>query len=227
MKARILLVEDDRPLARVLRHNLTFEGFEVECAEAAAAAIARVRTFAPDLIILDVMLPDQSGFEVFNSLQRKGRTPIIFLTARGEQTDKLRGLRLGADDYITKPFDLKELLARVHNVLRRVQPLAERLVLGPLTVDFRARTAYRGKAIVHLTEREFEMLQYLVEHKDRIVYRSEMLSRLWGYADTPTTRSVDTAIARLRKKIEEDPRHPRYIHTVHGDGYRLTAAKED
>jgi DNA-binding response OmpR family regulator len=222
MKKRILVVEDDAALARVVGDNLVFEGFEVAFVADGDLAVSRARAFGPDLVLLDLMLPGRSGFDLFEALHQSGRTPVIVLTARGEKVDKLRGLNLGADDYITKPFDLEELLARIHAVLRRTRPAVERLELDAVSVDFQARIARRGSRTLHLTHREFELLRYLAERPGRVVYRDELLREVWGYPETPLTRSVDHAIARLRKKIERDARHPRFIHTVHGDGYRLT-----
>jgi len=168
------------------------------------------------------MLPGHDGFELFGLLRQGGPTPIVVLTARGQKADKLKGLRLGADDYVTKPFDLEELLARVAAVLRRSSPTADRLVLGDVTVSFQDRTATRDGRPLRLTHREFDVLRYLFERQTRVVYRDELLREVWGYPDAPTTRSVDHAIARLRKKVEADPGQPRYIHTAHGDGYTLT-----
>jgi DNA-binding response OmpR family regulator len=222
MKKRILVVEDDAGLARVLRDNLEFEGFEVESAGDGHRAIDLARTFSPDLIVLDLTLPDWDGLDLFGVIHQGGKTPIIILTARGEKADKIKGLHLGADDYVTKPFDLEELLARVHAVLRRSSPALDQIVLGEVTVDLRAMTVRRGARQLHLTHREFELLRYLVDRRSRVVYRGELLKQVWGYPDAPSTRSVDHAIARLRKKIEPDPAHPRFIHTVHGDGYTLT-----
>ena len=221
MAKRILVVEDDAPLARVVTDNLAFEGYEVECASDGPEAIDRARTFSPDLILLDLMLPTSDGFELFGLLRQGGPTPIIVVTARGQKADKLRGLDLGADDYVTKPFDLEELLARVHAVLRRSSPVVEVLVLGDVTIDFHERTAVRAGKPFDMTHREFELLHYLAAHRNRVVYRAELLREVWGYSDQPFTRSVDHAVARLRKKIEPDPGSPRYIQTVHGDGYRL------
>jgi DNA-binding response OmpR family regulator len=185
------------------------------------SALRTEREFGPDLIILDITLPGRSGFDLFEPLHQRRRTPIIILTARGQKADKLLGLSLGADDYVTKPFDLEELLARVQAVLRRSRPTVERLTLGRVTIDFRTRAAMSGKAPLHLTDREFAILEFLAVRHERVVYRDELLRGVWGYADIPATRSVDHAIARLRKKVEADPSTPRFIHTVHGDGYRL------
>ena len=222
MKKRILIVEDDEALARVLRDNLTFEGFDVRCAANGDVALDTIRELAPDLVVLDVMLPGRDGFDLCGSLRQGGRTPVIMLTARSQKADKLRGLNVGADDYVTKPFDLEELIARVHAVLRRTRPTVARVTLGPITIDFAALVARKGRTSIHLSHREFDVLRYLAERPDRVVHRSELLREVWGYPDEPSTRSVDHAIARLRKKIETDPHHPRFIHTVHGDGYCLT-----
>jgi DNA-binding response OmpR family regulator len=222
MKTRILVVEDDAALARVLCDNLAFEGFEVECAADAPMAVERTRQFAPDLIVLDVMLPGGDGFNLCRQLRQGGRTAVVMLTARSQKVDKLRGLSLGADDYVTKPFDLEELIARIGAVLRRARPGIDQLVLGNVTIDFKTLHASHGGKTMPLSHREFDVLRYLAERKGHVVSRSELLSQVWSYADTPITRSVDHAIARLRKKIEPDARHPRFIHTVHGDGYCLT-----
>jgi two-component system, OmpR family, response regulator VicR len=222
MKKRILIVEDDTALTRVLRDNLAYEGFDVRCVGDGNLALDAVREFAPDLVVLDVMLPGTDGFELCGLVRQAGRTPVIMLTARSQKADKLKGLNLGADDYVTKPFDLEELLARVQAVLRRTRPLAERVVLGDVTIDFGSLVATSGRTVIHLTHREFDVLRYLAQRPERVVHRSELLREVWGYPDLPSTRSVDHAIARLRKKIERDPHRPRFIHTVHGDGYCLT-----
>jgi DNA-binding response OmpR family regulator len=222
VKKRVLVVEDDLSLGRVLRDNLVYEGFDVQWIADGGDAVAGVREFAPDLVVLDVSLPGADGFELCGVLRQDGRTPIIFLTARAQKTDKMAGFALGADDYVTKPFDLEELLARIHAVLRRVRSAPASTVLGSVTIDFQGLEAYRGETRLHLTHREFQLLQYLLERAGRVVLRTELLRAIWGYLDVPTTRSVDHAIARLRKKIEGDARHPQFIHTVHGDGYCLT-----
>ena len=222
MNKRILVIEDDAALARVLRDNLSFDGFEVDWASDGDSALLKARGKPPDLVVLDIMLPGANGFDLCTVLRQGGHTPIIILTARSQKADKVRGLNLGADDYITKPFDLEEFLARVKAVLRRSRPAVETLTLGDVSIDFRARQATRANRPLHLTYREFELLQYLAERQEHAVYRGELLREVWGYPNEPSTRSVDHAIARLRKKLEPDPRHPRFIHTVHGDGYCLT-----
>jgi two-component system, OmpR family, response regulator VicR len=222
MKQRILVIEDDAGLARILRDNLIFEGFDVQSVADGKMAAAKAREFAPDLILLDLMLPGKTGFELCGVLRGRRQTPIVILTARSQKSDKLRGLHLGADDYITKPFDLEELIARIHAVLRRARQPVERLQLGRVTVDFRTLQATDGSGPVEFTHREFELLRYLAERKESVVSRTELLREVWGYTDTPQTRSVDHAIARLRRKIEADAHRPRFIHTVHGDGYCLT-----
>jgi DNA-binding response OmpR family regulator len=221
MKRRVLVVEDDLSLTRVLRDNLKFEGFEVQCVGTGSAAVKITSEWHPDLVLLDVALPDSNGFELCGRLRQRGRA-VIFLTARGQKTDKLLGLNLGADDYVTKPFDLEELVARVHAVLRRSGAGAEGLTLGAVAINFKLQQATRGGRVIHLTHREFDLLRYLAERRDRVVYRDELLREVWGYSDTPITRSVDHAVARLRRKIEVNPHQPKFIHTVHGDGYCLT-----
>jgi two-component system, OmpR family, response regulator VicR len=221
MAKRILVVEDDAVLARVLRDNLTIDGFEVESAANADEAIERSNASSIDLILLDLMLPGLSGFDLGKTLGKGGEIPIIILSARGQKADKLRGLTMGADDYVTKPFDMEELVARIHNVLRRKSPSVESIHLGSLSVDFRARRARDAGRDVHLTHREFEILRFLAERRDRIVHRDELLREIWGFLGTAATRSVDQAIARLRKKIEPDAHTPRFLLTVHGDGYLL------
>jgi DNA-binding response OmpR family regulator len=221
MKKRILIIEDDAALARVVTDVLVFEGFDVQAVADGDLAIARASEFLPDLVLLDLMLPGRDGFEVCQTLRRGGRTGVIILTARSQKSDKLRGLGLGADDYITKPFDLDELLARIRAVIRRTRSDLDQLTLGTVVIDFAALRATDGTRALHLTRRDFDLLHYLAERSDRVVYRDELLREVWGYPELPNTRSVDHAIARLRKKIEPDPHHPRFVHTVHGDGYQL------
>jgi DNA-binding response OmpR family regulator len=168
------------------------------------------------------MLPGKSGLELCGVLRARRRTPVVVLTARADRRDKLRALNSGADDYITKPFDLQELIARVHAVLRRAHPPVARLTLGRVVIDLTTLQAWEGENRLDFSHREFELLRYLAERPHTAVSRGELLREIWGYVDMPNTRSVDHAIARLRRKIEPDVHHPRYIHTVHGDGYCLT-----
>jgi DNA-binding response OmpR family regulator len=222
VKKRILVVEDDQALARVLADNLTYSGFEVEAVDGGANVLNAVRAFCPDLVLLDVMLPGPSGFELCGLIREGGRTPIIMLTARDQKADKLRGLEAGADDYITKPFDFDELKARLHALLRRARRSVVRVQLSDVVVDFQNLRARRQGHDIHLTRREFDLLFYLAERRALIVHRSELLREIWGYSTEPTTRAVDYAIKRLRMKLEADPHNPRHIITVHGDGYSLT-----
>jgi DNA-binding response OmpR family regulator len=222
MKKRVLIVEDDRALAKVLCDNLVFEGYEVEHVADGNLVLPRVRWFVPDLVILDVMLPGVDGFELCARLRQQGRIPVLMLTVRNRFSDKVVGLDRGADDYMTKPFDLKEVLARIRAVLRRSLVDRDSLQIGSLTVNFVQRTAFRGTTELHLTEREFDLLQYLSERPGQVVLREELLRKFWG-PDVAFTRSVDIAIARLRKKIEPDVHHPRFIQTAHGDGYTWTS----
>jgi DNA-binding response OmpR family regulator len=225
---RILVVEDDPTLGLVLQDNLRSEGYRVDVAAEGVSAVRNVELMTPDLIMLDLTLPDCDGFELLDVLRQRGQVPIIVLTARTQQAQKLKGLALGADDYITKPFDPEELLARARAVLRRARPRISRIRLGKVTVDFPNRHASAGNRTIPFTHREFELLSYLAEHRDLVVRRSELLRAVWGYLDTDiNTRTVDFAIARLRRKIEVDHHHPQHIHTAHGDGYRLTGVSDE
>jgi DNA-binding response OmpR family regulator len=220
---RILIIEDDAPIARVVRDNLAFDGFEVECQSDGREALRHVRRFQPDLVLLDLTLPGVDGLEICKTLGESAeRVAIIIITARAQKDDRVRGLELGADDYVTKPFALDELLARVHAVLRRTQPHPANLVLGDITVDFKRMTASKAGKALSLTDREVAVIRRLAERVGHIVTRDELLRIVWGFPDAPVTRTVDNMIARLRRKIEPDPRQPRYIRTAHGDGYRLT-----
>lgn len=221
MKKRVLIIEDDTHLARVLKDNLVFCGFDVDWVEDGDTGLARVRSFAPDLVLLDAVLPERNGFNLCGMIRANSRTPIIMLTALDRKDDKVKGLAMGADDYVTKPFDFDELRERILAVLRRARPTVEVLTLGTVFIDFRRLSATKNEREIHLSHREFDILQYLAERHGRVVHRSEFLRDLWGYPDDPLTRSVDYAIIRLRRKIEPDPHDPRYIRTVYGDGYRL------
>jgi DNA-binding response OmpR family regulator len=227
MKRRILVVEDDSSLARVLCDNLVYEGFDVVLAGDGNTALRQHQSFNPDLVLLDLTLPGLDGFEVCRRINREqSGTAIIVLTARAQKEDKIQGLRLGADDYITKPFALDELLARIDAVLRRVHPANDYLMLGSLRIDFNRYSAERDSQKVSFSQREMEVLRYMGERAGKVVTREQLLRNVWGYQNIPLTRSVDNLIARLRWKIEPDPDNPRYIHTVYGDGYRLTLDHE-
>ena len=228
MPHRILVVEDDPTLRLVLRDNLQSEGYEVDVAADGAGAVSRARASIPDLIVLDLTLPDHDGFEVLPILRSLGQVPIIVLTARTQRDEKVKGLTLGADDYITKPFDPEELFARIGAVLRRARPRVSRICLGAVTIDFLKKRASSGGRPIPLTHREFELLSYLADRRDVVVPRTELLRAVWGYLDSDVvTRTVDFAIARIRKKLEVDPHHPQYIRTAHGDGYCLSGVSED
>ena len=226
---RILLVEDDQAIARLILDNLRFEGFSVEWCESGRNAVAVATRFAPALVLLDLMLPDgPDGLELCRTLtQAAERTPVIIITARGEKEDRVRGLTLGADDYVVKPFALDELLARIHAVLRRTKPRMERLTLGQTVIDFTQLRAFKDDREIALTDREFEILRHLADRAGHVVSREELLRLVWGYTDAPLTRTVDNFIFRLRHKIEPDPRRPKYIRKAYGDGYRLTILSDN
>jgi DNA-binding response OmpR family regulator len=223
MAYRVLVVEDDATLRMVIQDNLESEGYQVEAAADGTSAARLTQRAAPDLIVLDLMLPDCDGLELFPILRLRGQVPIIILTARTQQAEKLKGLHLGADDYMTKPFDPQELLARIRALLRRTRPSVSRIRLGEVRIDFLRKRASQGKRSIPLTHREFELLSYLAERHDIVVHRDELLRAVWGYLDTDImTRTVDFAIARLRRKIEMDCHNPKFLRTAHGDGYCLS-----
>ncbi|PIE24602.1 MAG: DNA-binding response regulator [Planctomycetota bacterium] len=226
----ILVVDDEIELAEGLRFNLEHEGYEVELCAEGATAMERIRAGGISLVLLDVMMPGMSGLEVLEMLRDEGdRTPILLLTAKSQPEDKVRGLELGADDYITKPFGLPELMARIRAVLRRVQPEAdapaEVLHFDELTIDFRRYVVARDGNEQRLSRFESEILRYLLAHRDEVVTRGDLLTKVWGYTNLPTTRTVDNHIARLRKKVETRPEQPRFIQTIHGIGYRFVTGK--
>ena len=223
---RVLVVEDDEAMAVALRDGFTYEGYEVSVARDGEEGLRCAREEPPDLMILDVMLPKMTGLEVCKVLRGEGsQLPIIMLTARGQEIDKVLGLKLGADDYVTKPFSFMELMARVEAVLRRAQPggRGHRSVheFGNMTIDLDRHEAAKGGKSVELTPREFRLLGYLLEHRGEVVSREELLDAVWGYDTIPFTRTVDTHIAKLRKKIEDDASDPQHIITVHRLGYKF------
>ncbi len=229
---RILVIEDNPNLAFGLRNNLEIEGYEVDVAADGEAGLARARTSAPDLVILDLMLPRMDGFRVLRALRGDGvRIPVLVLTARGDEADKVRGLKLGADDYVTKPFGVLELLARVEALLRRAShggggTDAPVLALGDLEIAPAARTVRRAGRAVSLSPKEFDLLVALVRRPGAFVSRVELLTEVWGYRAGVTSRTVDTHIASLRRKLEPNPGAPRYVLTVRGRGYRLATDRE-
>jgi two-component system alkaline phosphatase synthesis response regulator PhoP len=222
---RILLVEDEPDMVLGLKDNFEFEGYEVVTASDGAAGLERARSVKPDLVILDIMLPKLSGLEVCKTLRGEGfSAPIIMLTARGQEIDKVVGLELGADDYVTKPFSIRELLARVRAILRRTEGTRKRLAryrFAEVELDFEAYKARRGSEALELSPREFELLRYLIERKGETVTRDQLLEDVWGYESYPSTRTVDTHIAKLRAKIGDSGSEPRYILTIHGVGYKF------
>jgi DNA-binding response OmpR family regulator len=222
---KILIVEDEPDMVLGLKDNFEFEGYEVNTATDGQSGLERARAFKPDLIILDVMLPRLSGLEVCKTLRSEGwEGPILMLTARGQEIDKVVGLELGADDYVTKPFSIRGLLARVRAVLRRTEGKKKRLAryrFADVDLDFEAYKATRAGDVLDLSPREFELLRYLIERKGETVTREQLLEDVWGYESYPSTRTVDTHIAKLRGKIGDSGSEPRFILTIHGMGYKF------
>lgn len=229
MALKVLVVEDDDAMAVALRDGFEYEGYEVLTAKDGEAGLRLAEETDPDLMILDVMLPKMTGLEICKRMRGEGNNlPIIMLTARGQEIDKVLGLKLGADDYVTKPFSFAELMARVEAVLRRAggQPAQTRgakgtHTFGDLSIDLDHHVAKKADEEVQLTAREFRLLAYFIEHKGEVVSREQLLDSVWGYDSIPYTRTVDTHIAKLRKKIEDDPSDPKLIITVHRLGYKL------
>ena len=224
---RILVVEDELPIQRGLQEHLEREGYRVATADSIASALQAL-TQPADLVVLDRRLPDGEGLDVLRFLRGRGdRTPVIVLSARSQTDDRVEGLEDGADDYVTKPFHLRELIARIRAVLQRAQtgaPAAPRTIcFGDCELDLAARVLRRGHAVVELARMEFELLQYLALQPGRTVSRAELLDRVWGYDRFPTTRTVDYHVLALRRKCEQDPGNPRHLLTVHGVGYRFEA----
>ena len=223
--AKILIVEDEPDMVLGLKDNFEFEGYEVTTAADGQTGLEKARSQQPDLVILDIMLPRLSGLEVCKTLRGEGfETPIIMLTARGQEIDKVVGLELGADDYVTKPFSIRELLARVRAILRRTDGTRRRLSnysFGDVELDFEIYRARRGGEPLELSPREFELLRYLIERKGETVSRDKLLEDVWGYESYPSTRTVDTHIAKLRAKIGDSGTDPRFILTIHGVGYKF------
>lgn len=229
---RILIIEDDVSILSGLKDVLTFKSYEVLTAEDGEMGYAAAGKEKPDLIILDIMIPKMDGFALCRKLRAEGNaTPILMLTAKGEEPDKIRGLDIGADDYVTKPFSLPELLARVRALLRRTpegapKSLPDSLRIGDVFLNFKKYEATKGDTAMSLSPKEFGILAYLASRKGEAVTRDELLDEVWGYDLYPTTRTVDNHIAQLRSKIENNPAEPRYLLTVHGVGYKLALDEE-
>ncbi|MBI5433888.1 MAG: response regulator transcription factor [Planctomycetes bacterium] len=226
---KLLIVEDEVHLAEVIADNLELEGYAVEVVGDGREALEKIRREPPALVLLDVMLPGMDGFEVCERLRaEKVDVPILFMTARSDADDRIRGLELGGDDYLGKPFELRELMLRVAAILKRSKwaqtraTFGDTLVLGDASVDFKGYTAQVGDKVYTLSTKEILILRTLAERPGEVISRADILDRVWGYEAFPTERTIDNFIVRLRRLLEPDPQSPRYIHTVRGTGYRLT-----
>ena len=222
---RLLLVEDEPGLVLTLRDRLTREGYAIETCNDGESGLERAAREPFDLVLLDIMLPRLNGFDVLRELRKRGvEIPVIMLTARGQVVDKVVGLKLGADDYVTKPFEMVELLARIEAKLRRTPTVvhpSEGYHFDDVRVDFRRAEVTKAGAPLDLSAREFQLLKYFIEHRGATLTREELLNEVWGYNAMPSTRTVDVHVAWLRQKIEPNSRHPQYILTVHGMGYKF------
>jgi two-component system response regulator RegX3 len=229
-RRRILLIEDEESISEPLADALKREGFDVVTAATAAEGREAFRARSPDLVLLDVMLPDGDGRDVLRDIRSTSRTPVVMLTARGEEMDRVLGLELGADDYVTKPFSAAELVARLRAVLRRTEaapPAAQQLLeVGDVRVDLDRRQVTLAEAPVDLTVKEFELLRVLVENAGRLVRREALMSEVWDPNWWGSTKTLDVHVSSLRKKLGDDPSSPRYIHTIRGVGFRFASDDE-
>ena len=225
--SKILIIEDEPDMLKGLQDNLEFEGYNVDSTDKGQTGLNMISAGGYDLILLDIMLPDISGFEICKKIRaQRIKTPIILLTAKGEEMDKVRGLELGADDYITKPFSLRELLARIKTILRRTYSDDETgriqtCTIGNLTVNFQSYEATIGGKSVKMSTKEFDVLGLLMRRKHEVVHRDEILLKVWNLNNYITPRTVDNFVHKLRQKIEDDPANPQNIITIHGSGYKL------
>jgi len=230
-KRRILLVEDEESITVPLSEALSREGFDTSVAGSASAALELAKQVRPDLVLLDVMLPDGSGFDVARELRRDSRVPIIMLTARGEEADRVAGLELGADDYVVKPFSARELVARVRAVLRRVAETGERraegaIVIGDVRLDADRRSTTLQGGELELSRKEFDLLRLLMENSGSVVTRERLIDEVWDTNWFGSTKTLDVHVSGLRKKLGDDSNAPRYIHTVRGVGFRFAGSDE-
>lgn len=226
MPHKILIVEDEPNMRLGLKDNLEFEGYDVALASTGVEGLNMILGGSYDLILMDVMMPGMSGLDVCRTAREKGiGSPILLLTAKSEEMDKVLGLELGADDYVTKPFSLRELLARIKAILRRgskeAAATSKFVHIGKLEVNFETYVASSSAGAVRMSHKEFEILNHLLAHRNEVVSRYDLLEKVWGYEESPTTRTVDNFIVKLRQKVEEDPNDPHIILTVHGTGYKL------
>ncbi len=221
----VLVIEDDPAILRGLADNLRFESYDVLTAADGDTGYRLASEKKPDLIILDLMLPKLSGYEICRKLRAQGvSTPILMLTARGDEGDRVLGLDLGADDYVTKPFSIRELLARIRALLRRTEPVKavpDELRFDDVIVNFLSYEAQKGDRSIEMTRKEFSLLRLLATRPGEVVTRDDLLNEVWGYENYPTTRTVDNHIASLRAKLERDPANPEHLKTVHGVGYKF------
>ncbi len=222
---RILIIEDEPQMRLGLKDNLEFEGYEVEGVGDGQAGYELLQAKRYDLILLDIMLPRITGFDLCKKIRSDGnQTPVIMLTAKGEEIDRVLGLELGADDYIVKPFSIRELLARIKAVLRRgesIEKYTENITIGQIQINFATYNTWRNGQPLEMTHKEYEVLKHLWEHRNATVSRNELLDEVWGYEQIISTRTIDNFIVKLRQKIENDPAKPRHILTVHGIGYKM------
>jgi DNA-binding response OmpR family regulator len=226
--SRILIIEDDASIRDGLTDTLRVKGYKVDAAECGAAGLERFRQHPPDLVILDLMLPDMEGFEVCRMLKAPPSpdVPVIILTAKGQELDRVRGLEMGADDYVTKPFSLLELIARIAAVLRRGQraredETVEEIRFGDVQISFRRHEGRKGEQSIDLSDRAYMILRVFARHRGEVLSREQLLEEAWGYSRELNTRTVDNHVVKIRQQIEDDPNNPRYLVTVHGVGYKL------
>lgn len=226
MNKTILLIEDEPGIRMAVKDELEFEGFQVRFAEDGLGGLESILRNPPDLVVLDLMLPGKNGFEICREIRQRGiTTPVIVLTARGQEVDKIRGLELGADDYITKPFSLAELVARIRAVLRRCHPeeSSDKIQRRMITMDLRKHQVLKGSTAVELTDKEFQILALLMKRSSEVITRDDFLKTIWGEDVYVTHRTVDIHISALRRKIEDDPEHPSLIVSVRNVGYKFNA----